>query len=249
VLNADEREMADALDRVEEGWWTRNFPAASQNGYGIPLPIAVGASNTFYPDFLWWIDGGCCAIETSGQFILEPKAMSLCSIGCGDTRNRFGTFVSRALDQRQAGCQEPGQRRVAPSGLCSCRVAARRIQTSVAIANGILIGAVDDALGDVGELDAMPHEVVPEGSRITQPARSDYEHQKLVQERGRNGDRERRHVLIGAEGTARRKARDVARAIEAAVAFELHMGGFVLADANEARSTHGGHVRSPDSVP
>ena len=31
------------------------------------------ASNTFYPDFLWWIDGGCWAVETSGQFILEPK--------------------------------------------------------------------------------------------------------------------------------------------------------------------------------
>jgi type III restriction enzyme len=73
VLNGDEREMADALDQVGEGWWTRNFSAASQNGYGIPLPIAVGASNTFYPDFLWWIDEGCWAIETSGQFILEPK--------------------------------------------------------------------------------------------------------------------------------------------------------------------------------
>jgi len=73
VLNGDEREMAEALDQLAEGWWVRNFPAASQNGYGIPLPIAVGASNTFYPDFLWWIDGGCWAIETSGQFILEPK--------------------------------------------------------------------------------------------------------------------------------------------------------------------------------
>jgi len=57
VLNTDEREMADALDRIDDSWWARNFPAASQNGYGIPLPIAVGASNTFYPDFLWWIDG------------------------------------------------------------------------------------------------------------------------------------------------------------------------------------------------
>ena len=73
VLNIDEREMAEALDRAGEGWWGRNFSAASQNGYGIPLPIAVGASNTFYPDFLWWIDGACWAIETSGQFILEPK--------------------------------------------------------------------------------------------------------------------------------------------------------------------------------
>lgn len=73
VLNTDEREMAEALDRVAEGWWARNFSSASQNGYGIPLPIAVGASNTFYPDFLWWIDGACWAVETSGQFILEPK--------------------------------------------------------------------------------------------------------------------------------------------------------------------------------
>lgn len=72
-LNADERAMADALDGKADGWWVRNFSAASQNGYGIPLPVAVGASNTFYPDFLWWVDDRCWAIETSGQFILEPK--------------------------------------------------------------------------------------------------------------------------------------------------------------------------------
>jgi type III restriction enzyme len=66
------RELPEGAEKIASFDALHPRPA-SQNGYGIPLPIAVGASNTFYPDFLWWIDGGCWAIETSGQFILEPK--------------------------------------------------------------------------------------------------------------------------------------------------------------------------------
>lgn len=43
------------------------------DGYGVLLPVKVGSSNTFYPDFLWWIDGECFAIDPTGKHILEEK--------------------------------------------------------------------------------------------------------------------------------------------------------------------------------
>jgi type III restriction enzyme len=73
VFNADEQEMARALDAVGAGWWARNTTTATANGYGIPLPSQVGTSGVFYPDFLWWIDKTAWAIETTGRFLLEEK--------------------------------------------------------------------------------------------------------------------------------------------------------------------------------
>ncbi len=73
VLNTDEAEFADALDEVMDGWWARNFTTAAQNSYGIELPIKVQSSNTFYPDFLWWVNGVCWAIDTTGPHLLTDK--------------------------------------------------------------------------------------------------------------------------------------------------------------------------------
>lgn len=73
IFNADEKEMARAIDDVGAGWWTRNTATGSANGYGIPLPSQVGTSGVFYPDFLWWTDGGSWAIETTGRFLVEEK--------------------------------------------------------------------------------------------------------------------------------------------------------------------------------
>lgn len=73
VFNADELEFARALDAIGDGWWARNFTTAAQNGYGLELPIKVGTSNTFYPDFLWWIDEEAWALDTTGAHILDAK--------------------------------------------------------------------------------------------------------------------------------------------------------------------------------
>lgn len=72
-LNNDEKAFASALDAANAGWWMRNPPARSQGGYGVPLPIKVGGSQTFFPDFLWWVDDACWAIDTTGVHILGPK--------------------------------------------------------------------------------------------------------------------------------------------------------------------------------
>lgn len=72
-LNSVERAMAQALDSLGEGWWMRNPPTRAMGGYGVPLPVAVTGSQTFYPDFLWWIDDTCFAIDTTGIHILDPK--------------------------------------------------------------------------------------------------------------------------------------------------------------------------------
>lgn len=72
-LNDDERAMCQALDATGEGWWMRNPPAAGQGGYGIPMAIKVGSSENFYPDFLWWVDKTCFAIDTTGLQILASK--------------------------------------------------------------------------------------------------------------------------------------------------------------------------------
>lgn len=71
-LNKDEKEMAQALDGMN-GWWERNPPSKAQGGYGLTMPVQVGGSQSFFPDFLWWIDDGCWAIDTTGVHILGPK--------------------------------------------------------------------------------------------------------------------------------------------------------------------------------
>ncbi|MFS8084868.1 MAG: hypothetical protein ACMG6H_04505, partial [Acidobacteriota bacterium] len=72
-LNPDEMEMAAALDATGEGWWMRNPPSSSMGGYGLPMPIKVGGSENFYPDFLWWVDDTCFAVDTTGLHILKAK--------------------------------------------------------------------------------------------------------------------------------------------------------------------------------
>lgn len=73
VLNSLELEFARALDEVSDGWWARNFTTRAQNGYALELPLKVGGSNAFYPDFLWWVDGEVHAIDTTGPHILPDK--------------------------------------------------------------------------------------------------------------------------------------------------------------------------------
>lgn len=70
-FNAEELEFAKALDSLNRGVWMRN--PARGDGYGILLPVKVGTSSTFYPDFLWWVDGECFAIDPTGKHILEEK--------------------------------------------------------------------------------------------------------------------------------------------------------------------------------
>lgn len=70
-FNADEREFAEVLDSLNVGVWARN--PARGSGYGIGLPVKVGTSNTFYPDFLWWIGETCFAIDPTGAHILNEK--------------------------------------------------------------------------------------------------------------------------------------------------------------------------------
>ncbi len=70
-FNGDEREFADVLDSLNIGNWARN-PARGL-GYGIELPVKVGGSSTFYPDFLWWVGDVCYAIDPTGAHILNEK--------------------------------------------------------------------------------------------------------------------------------------------------------------------------------
>lgn len=73
-FNKDELEFARAIDSLAAGVWTRN--PARGSGYGIELPIKTGSSTAFYPDFLWWIEGHCFAIDTTGAHMLEDKVRS-----------------------------------------------------------------------------------------------------------------------------------------------------------------------------
>lgn len=73
-LSPSELECAKALDGLNMGVWMRN--PSRGDGYGIQLPIKVGDSNTFYPDFLWWVNGECFAIDPTGAHILEGKVRS-----------------------------------------------------------------------------------------------------------------------------------------------------------------------------
>lgn len=70
-FNSEELEFAKALDSLNRGIWMRN--PTRGDGYGVLLPIKVGSSSTFYPDFLWWVDGECFAIDPTGKHILEEK--------------------------------------------------------------------------------------------------------------------------------------------------------------------------------
>lgn len=71
AFNAEELEFAKTLDALNEGTWMRN-PVRGE-GYGIPLPMKVGGSSTFYPDFLWWTGGTCFALDPTGKHILDEK--------------------------------------------------------------------------------------------------------------------------------------------------------------------------------
>lgn len=71
AFTTDEREFAEVLDSVNVGVWARN--PARGSGYGIGLPVKVGTSNTFYPDFLWWVGDTCYAIDPTGAHILNEK--------------------------------------------------------------------------------------------------------------------------------------------------------------------------------
>ena len=67
-LNPLELKFAQALD--ETGLtWCRNPP---KTGYGVPL-ITIGATKTFYPDFLVWKDETVYAIDTTGGHLLKEK--------------------------------------------------------------------------------------------------------------------------------------------------------------------------------
>lgn len=74
AFNNDELEFAKALDSFDFPW-ARN---KDRLDYGIPLPMKSGASNQFYPDFLWWVKGRkkgqtVWAIDTTGRYILDEK--------------------------------------------------------------------------------------------------------------------------------------------------------------------------------
>jgi type III restriction enzyme len=66
-----ELEFARALDNLNTGVWLRN-PVRGE-GYGIPLPVKVGSSSTFYPDFIWWTGDLVLAIDPTGSHIFEAK--------------------------------------------------------------------------------------------------------------------------------------------------------------------------------
>ena len=70
-VNPDEREFAETVDSLNLGIWARN--PSRGDGYGIQLPVKVGSSNTFYPDFLWWVGNACYAIDPTGAHILNDK--------------------------------------------------------------------------------------------------------------------------------------------------------------------------------
>jgi type III restriction enzyme len=71
AFNKPELEFAYALDGMNMGVWVRN-PARGA-GYGIPLPVKVGDSSAFFPDFIWWIGETILAIDPTGRHILEEK--------------------------------------------------------------------------------------------------------------------------------------------------------------------------------
>jgi type III restriction enzyme len=71
-FNTDELAFAQELDAFGEGVWMRN-PSTATTGYGIPLPLKVGDSSRFYPDFLWWAGDTCWGLDTTGRHLLNDK--------------------------------------------------------------------------------------------------------------------------------------------------------------------------------
>lgn len=71
AFRQEELDFARALDDLGQGVWVRN--PVRGGGYGIQLPMKVGDSNSFYPDFLWWVNSTCYAIDPTGQYILDAK--------------------------------------------------------------------------------------------------------------------------------------------------------------------------------
>jgi type III restriction enzyme len=70
-FNSDELEFAKSIDDLNVGTWMRN--PSRGDGYGIQLPMKVGDSSVFYPDFLWWIGDTCFALDPTGRHILNEK--------------------------------------------------------------------------------------------------------------------------------------------------------------------------------
>lgn len=71
-FNTDESQFAQALDGIGKGVWYRN-PTSADLGFSIPLPVKVGDSTRFYPDFIWWVEDTCWAIDTTGRHLLNDK--------------------------------------------------------------------------------------------------------------------------------------------------------------------------------
>ncbi|MEV4043890.1 hypothetical protein [Streptomyces sp. NPDC049744] len=71
AFNSDELEFAKTIDDLNVGTWMRN--PSRGDGYGVQLPMKVGDSSTFYPDFLWWIGDRCLALDPTGRHILNEK--------------------------------------------------------------------------------------------------------------------------------------------------------------------------------
>lgn len=69
AFSPDELEMAKAFDKYPHPW-ARN---KDRLDYGIPLPMKSASSSTFYPDFLWWVNGTVWAIDPTGKHILDEK--------------------------------------------------------------------------------------------------------------------------------------------------------------------------------
>lgn len=69
AFNLDELAMAKALDKFEYPW-VRN---KDRLDHGIPLPVRSASSSTFYPDFLWWVNGTVWALDPTGKHILDEK--------------------------------------------------------------------------------------------------------------------------------------------------------------------------------
>ncbi len=74
AFRPEELEFARALDGLDQGVWMRN-PVRGE-GYGIPLPVKVGTSSTFYPDFIWWVGDRTIALDPTGGHIFEGKVRS-----------------------------------------------------------------------------------------------------------------------------------------------------------------------------
>ena len=130
-FNPDELEFAKALDSLDRGVWMRN--PTRGDGYGILLPVKVGSSNTFYPDFLWWVDGECYAIDPTGKHILEEKVRGkLLTIDSPRivliTRGKVGADFHTVADTDGYTVVRPRRNRaVAPEYVSSIEEALQRI--------------------------------------------------------------------------------------------------------------------------